>query len=225
MTALEKKLDYFFRNPALLQTALTHSSYANENRRQELACNERLEFLGDAVLGLTVAEWLYRHFPDLPEGQMTKMRAELVCEQSLTGAAEELELGQYLRLGHGEELNGGRDRASILADAVEAVIAAVYLDGGDAAGLIRRLILAPAQTKMRGSHVGTDYKTALQELVQRHTGSKIAYILTDASGPDHNKLFTVSVSVNGQVRGSGTGHSKKEAEQAAARQALEQLQR
>lgn len=223
MTALEQKLNYSFRDPALLKTALTHSSYANENRRQELVCNERLEFLGDAVLGLTVAAWLYRTYPRLPEGRMTKMRAELVCEQSLAGAAEELQLGAYLRLGHGEELSGGRTRPSILADAVEAIIAAVYLDGGDAAALIHRLILNPAQAQLHPA--ATDYKTALQELVQKHTGSKIVYILTGESGPDHNKTFTVVVHVNGEMRGAGTGHSKKEAEQAAARQALEALKK
>ncbi len=223
MTELEKKLGYVFQDPTLLQTALTHSSYANENRRQELECNERLEFLGDAVLGMTVAEWLFRHCRRLPEGQMTKIRAELVCEQSLAAAAQELELGSDLRLGHGEELSGGRTRPSILADAVEAIIAAVYLDGGDAAALIQRLILAPAQARLRPA--ATDYKTALQELVQRRTGSRIAYMLTGESGPDHNKQFTVAVAVNGEVRGEGTGRSKKEAEQAAAHQALEELKK
>ena len=223
MTELEKKLGYAFQNPTLLQTALTHSSYANQNRRQELECNERLEFLGDAVLGMTVAEWLFRPCRRLPEGQMTKIRAELVCEQSLAAAAQELELGSNLRLGHGEELSGGRTRPSILADAVEAIIAAVYLDGGDAAALIQRLILAPAQARLRPT--ATDYKTALQELVQRRTGSRIAYMLTGESGPDHNKQFTVAVAVNGEVRGEGTGRSKKEAEQAAAHQALEELKK
>ena len=164
MTALEERLGYSFRNRALLETAVTHSSYANENRASGIVCNERLEFLGDSVLGVTVADFLYRHFPDMPEGRMTRLRAELVCEQSLHRVALELHLGDYLRLGKGEEHNGGRERASILSDAVEAVIAAMYLDAGmeTAAGFIHRCLLDDVRTIETPSF--TDYKTALQEL-------------------------------------------------------------
>ena len=175
MTALEERLGYSFRNRALLETAVTHSSYANENRASGIVCNERLEFLGDSVLGVTVAdsivgfvtaEYLYRTFPKKLEGDLTRIRAELVCEQSLHRVALELHLGDYLRLGKGEEHNGGRERASILSDAVEAVIAAMYLDAGmeTAAGFIHRCLLDDVRTIETPSF--TDYKTALQELVQ-----------------------------------------------------------
>ena len=223
MTTLEAKLGYTFHDPALLRTALTHSSYANENRAMHLSCNERLEFLGDAVLGLTAAEWLYRTFPQLPEGRMTRMRAELVCEQSLAKVAAVLGLGDELQLGRGEQLSGGSARPSILADAVEAIIAAVYLDGGDAAGLIDRLILQPMAPTLTSA--ATDYKTALQELVQRRPNSSIRYVPAGESGPDQNKSFTVQVFVNGEFAGTGTGRSKKEAEQAAAHQAYEAMNR
>ena len=177
MTALEERLGHSFQNRALLETAVTHSSYANENRASGIVCNERLEFLGDSVLGVTVADFLYRHFPDMPEGRMTRLRAELVCEQSLHRVALELHLGDYLRLGKGEEHNGGRERASILSDAVEAVIAAMYLDAGmeTAAGFIHRCLLDDVRTIETPSF--TDYKTALQELVQRQSGQVLSYEL------------------------------------------------
>ena len=223
MTALEERLGYSFRNRALIETALTHSSYANENRASGIVCNERLEFLGDSVLGVTVADFLYRHFPDMPEGRMTRLRAELVCEQSLHRVALELHLGDYLRLGKGEEHNGGRKRASILSDAVEAVIAAMYLDAGmeTAAGFIHRCLLDDVRAIETPTF--TDYKTSLQELVQRHSGQVLSYELVGEEGPDHAKTFRVQVCLNGDPIGRGTGRTKKEAEQAAAANALEAL--
>ncbi len=223
MTALEERLGYSFRNRALLETALTHSSYANENRASGIVCNERLEFLGDSVLGVTVADFLYRHFPDMPEGRMTRLRAELVCEQSLHRVALELHLGDYLRLGKGEEHNGGRKRASILSDAVEAVIAAMYLDAGmeTAAGFIQRCLLDDVRAIETPTF--TDYKTSLQELVQRHSGQVLSYELVGEEGPDHAKTFRVQVCLNGDPIGRGTGRTKKEAEQTAAANALEAL--
>ena len=223
MTALEERLSYSFRNRALLETALTHSSYANENRASGIVCNERLEFLGDSVLGVTVADFLYRHFPDMPEGRMTRLRAELVCEQSLHRVALELHLGDYLRLGKGEEHNGGRKRASILSDAVEAVIAAMYLDAGmeTAAEFIHRCLLDDVRAIETPSF--TDYKTSLQELVQRHSGQVLSYELVGEEGPDHAKTFRVQVCLNGEPLGRGTGRTKKEAEQTAAANALEAL--
>lgn len=223
MTAMEERLGYSFRNRALLETALTHSSYANENRASGIVCNERLEFLGDSVLGVTVADFLYRHFPDMPEGRMTRLRAELVCEQSLHRVALELHLGDYLRLGKGEEHNGGRKRASILSDAVEAVIAAMYLDAGmeTAAGFIHRCLLDDVRAIETPTF--TDYKTSLQELVQRHSGQVLSYELVGEEGPDHAKTFRVQVCLNGDPIGRGTGRTKKEAEQTAAANALEAL--
>ncbi|MGM9548032.1 MAG: ribonuclease III [Oscillospiraceae bacterium] len=223
MTALEERLGYSFRNRALLETALTHSSYANENRASGILCNERLEFLGDSVLGVTVADFLYRHFPDMPEGRMTRLRAELVCEQSLHRVALELHLGDYLRLGKGEEHNGGRKRASILSDAVEAVIAAMYLDAGmeTAAGFIHRCLLDDVRAIETPTF--TDYKTSLQELVQRHSGQVLSYELVGEEGPDHAKTFRVQVCLNGDPIGRGIGRTKKEAEQTAAANALEAL--
>ena len=225
MTALEERLGHSFRNRALLETAVTHSSYANENRASGIVCNERLEFLGDSVLGVTVADFLYRHFPDMPEGRMTRLRAELVCEQSLHRVALELHLGDYLRLGKGEEHNGGRERASILSDAVEAVIAAMYLDAGmeTAADFIHRCLLDDVRTIETPSF--TDYKTALQELVQRQSGQVLSYELVGEEGPDHAKTFRMQVCLNGEPVGLGTGRTNKEAEQTAAASALEALRK
>ena len=222
MTALEEKLGYIFQNPALLENALTHSSYANENRGSGAQSNERLEFLGDSVLGMVTADYLYRAHPDLPEGDLTRTRAALVCESSLVEVAEQLGLGSYLRLGRGEETGGGRTRPSIIADAVEAVLAAVYLDGGigSARKIIRRFILDREDEK----GANRDYKTALQELVQRESGRVLHYRLTGSSGPDHAKIFRVEVDLNGAPVGAGEGHSKKEAEQNAAKAAIETLQ-
>ena len=221
MKTLEEKLGYSFQNRALLENALTHSSCANESRGK-LQSNERLEFLGDTILGMVVADHLYRNHPDLPEGVLTRTRAALVCEDSLVLVAEELGLGEYLRLGKGEETGGGRNRPSIRADAVEAVLAAVYLDGGigSARKIIQKYILS---REVAGLTKPRDYKTALQELVQRESGQVLAYRLVGEEGPDHNKRFFVEVTLNGEGVGQGSGRSKKEAEQMAAKAAIEIL--
>jgi len=218
MESLERTLQYTFHNRELLSEALNHSSYANEHRGSGVSSNERLEFLGDSVLGFVTAEFLFKTYGKLPEGDLTRMRAALVCEQSLYEVAKMLDLGRYLRLGKGEEAGGGRERQSILADAVEAVFAAVYLDSGmdEVRSLIYRVLLshAPAAEERR------DYKTTLQEVIQRKSGQVLTYHMVRESGPDHNKTFVFAVHLNGQPVGEGSGHSKKEAEQAAARDAL-----
>ena len=221
MTTLEEKLGYTFQDPALLENALTHSSYANESRGA-CASNERLEFLGDSVLGMVVADYLYRTHPDMPEGDLTRTRAALVCEESLVEVAGALGLGEYLRLGKGEEGCGGRRRPSIQADAVEAVLAAVYLDGGigSARKIIRHFILSRSQVYTPPR----DYKTALQELVQRESGQVLTYRLVEEKGPDHAKEFSMEVDLNGTPVGLGQGHSKKEAEQMAAKAAIAALE-
>ena len=223
MKTLETKLGYQFQNPKLLDHALTHSSYANEHHLGSISSNERLEFLGDSVLGMIVADHLYRTFPDLPEGDLTRIRANLVCEGSLVLVAKEWHLGRYLKLGKGENACGGRSRPSILADAVEAVLAAVFLDGGLAhdRDIIQRFLLDRMEQVNRASR---DHKTYLQELVQRKSGQVLSYELIGESGPDHNKTFQMQVLLNGQPIGQGTGHSKKEAEQAAANAAIERLE-
>lgn len=223
MVALEQKLNYTFRNRALLENALRHSSYANESRDPAITSNERLEFLGDSVLGFVTAKYLYTHYPEMPEGSMTKLRAELVCEHALHKVAQDLELGNYIRLGRGEESSGGRTRTSILADAVESVIAAMFLDGG--MDVAERFILDRVLSVLdKGLPVrDTDNKTKLQEKVQLKHGQTLAYQVTGESGPDHRKEFTVSVLLNGEPVGSGTGFTKKEAEQAAAGDALEKM--
>lgn len=223
MKTLETKLGYQFQNPKLLDHALTHSSYANEHHLGSISSNERLEFLGDSVLGMIVADHLYRTFPDLPEGDLTRIRANLVCEGSLVLVAKEWDLGRYLKLGKGENACGGRSRPSILADAVEAVLAAVFLDGGlvHDRDIIQRFLLDRMEQVNRASR---DHKTYLQELVQRKSGQVLSYELIGESGPDHNKTFQMQVLLNGQPIGQGTGHSKKEAEQAAANAAIERLE-
>lgn len=224
MEALEEKLGYRFTNRAFLENALTHSSYANENKAKGLQSNERLEFLGDSVLGMVVADYLFRTHPDLPEGDLTRTRAALVCEGSLVEVAQCLELGAYLKLGKGEEAGGGRERTSILADAVEAVFAAVYLDGGiDAARELIHRCLLDVQRESVVEERRRDYKTALQELVQRQADQVLTYRMAGEQGPDHAKTFRAEVLLNGAVIGAGDGHSKKEAEQAAAKAALEAL--
>ena len=221
MKSLEEKLGYSFGNTALLENALTHSSCANESRGK-LHSNERLEFLGDSILGMVVADHLYRNHPELPEGELTRIRAALGCEESLVEVARELSLGEYLRLGKGEESGGGRQRPSIQADAGEAVLAAIYLDGGigSARKVIQKYILS---REIQGITKPRDYKTALQELVQRESGQVLCYCLTGESGPDHNKRFFVEVQLNGKSVGQGEGRSKKEAEQMAAKAAMEAL--
>ena len=225
MQHLEKKLNYKFRNPALLSEALSHSSYANEHRSAGLHSNERLEFLGDSVLGFVTAEFLFVQHPGLPEGDLTRIRAALVCEQSLYEVAQKLDLGRYLKLGRGEEAGGGRTRTSILADATEAVFAAVYLDGGigEASALIHRVLL-DAEREEVVEERRRDYKTALQELIQRQADQVLTYRMIGEEGPDHNKTFVAEVQLNGVQVGTGSGHSKKEAEQSAAKAALKKLE-
>ena len=208
MKTLETKLGYQFQNPKLLDHALTHSSYANEHHLGSISSNERLEFLGDSVLGMIVADHLYRTFPDLPEGDLTRIRANLVCEGSLVLVAKEWDLGRYLKLGKGENACGGRSRPSILADAVEAVLAAVFLDGGLAhdRDIIQRFLLDRMEQVNRASR---DHKTYLQELVQRKSGQVLSYELIGESGPDHNKTFQMQVLLNGQPIGQGTGRRKR----------------
>ncbi len=219
---LETAIGYRFRDIQLLQNALTHSSYANERWHNSLLSNERLEFLGDSVLGMLVAEYLFRNFPNRPEGELTRMRADMVCEQTLAAAANRVGLGAHLLLGHGEEQGGGRKRSSILADAMESVIAACFLDGDIEAALkvVRQFILVDVPvTRLHNA----DYKTQLQELVQQKKNQVLSYALVGQSGPDHDKQFDVEVSLNGNVVGRGSGSSKKRAEQDAARCAIEAL--
>ena len=199
---------------------MTHSSYANEAKGKEES-NERLEFLGDSVLGFVVADYLFKNYTEFPEGDLTKNRAALVCEKACCGFAKQIDLGNYLRLSHGEQNSGGRTRSSILADAFEAVIAAIYLDAGmeEARSFILRFVLPMLKTQKPKAF--KDYKTALQEIIQQNPEEHLEYVLTGESGPDHDKHFTVEVHLNSNVIGKGGGRSKKEAEQQAAREALE----
>ena len=222
MHKLEQTIGYSFRDGELLAQALTHSSYANEVCRDGLKSYERLEFLGDSILGFTAAEYLLTAFPELHEGSLTRLRAELVCESSLDLTAQRLDLGAYLRLGKGEEAGGGRTRPSILADVVESIIAAIFLDGGlsEAQRFIYRFVLGETKQRIR---VNADYKTMLQELVQRKKNQSLVYELTGETGPDHDKQFSVQALLNGRPVGEGVGSSKKRAEQAAAQAAVESL--
>ena len=219
---LENAIGYRFHNISLLQNALAHSSYANERWHNSLMSNERLEFLGDSILGMVVADHLYRNFADRPEGELTRMRADMVCEKALARVANQIGLGEHLLLGKGEEQGGGRGRDSILADAVESVIAACYLDGGmeAAKAFISRFVLVNVPVSRL---TNADYKTALQELVQQTRNQVLTYTMTGESGPDHDNRFEVELTLNGQVVGRGIGSSKKRAEQDAARNALEAL--
>ena len=216
MKELEKNIGYAFKDKELLRLALTHSSYANEkgNRRD----NERLEFLGDSVLGFITAEYLFASLSDRPEGELTKLRANAVCEKSLAEFAKQIDLGQYLLLGKGEIMTGGRERPSILSDAFESVIAAIYLDSGIEEA--RRFVLRFVSSTSTDTREVTDYKTLLQEVVQKNPDEHLTYSLAAQSGPDHNKTFTVEVFLNSNCIGTGSGHSKKKAEQAAAKEAL-----
>ncbi|HIY26263.1 MAG TPA: ribonuclease III [Candidatus Acutalibacter pullistercoris] len=219
LTEYEKLIGYRFRDKSLLETALTHSSFANEHKCKSY---ERLEFLGDSVLGFVTAQYLFENFPQLPEGKLTKTRAALVCERSLCGFSKSLEVGDFLRLSHGEQHSGGRERPSILADVFESTTAAIYLDSGDleeARKFILRFI-APA-AKTQSVKPFKDYKTTLQEIVQQNPEERLEYVTTGESGPDHDKHFTVEVHLNSNVIGRGGGRSKKEAEQQAAREALQ----
>ncbi len=224
MQKLEETIGYRFRNRKLLETALTHSSFANERHDSGEESYERLEFLGDSILGHITADYLYHHEPPIPEGRMTRLRAELVCEQSLHRIAQRLELGKYMRLGKGEERTHGRERPSILADMVESILAAMYLDSGSLEEprrfVMNELLL---QADLGEQHRSEDYKTALQELIQRRPNQIISYEMLSQSGPDHDKTFVFQILVNGVPVGQGRGRSKKEAEQMAAREALESL--
>lgn len=221
MDSLEKRIGYKFNNIDLLKNALTHSSYANEVKGKT-SSNERLEFLGDSVLSIIVSDYIFKNFNNMPEGELTRLRSSLVCEKALCGFSRELNLGNYLLLGKGEEKGGGRERDSILADAFEAVLAAIYLDGGMAPAkkhvmkfVLRELKIHPPKE----AHL--DYKTELQEIIQKNPEESVSYILISESGPDHDKVFNVEVRLNSNVIGSGSGKSKKQAEQMAAKQALQ----
>lgn len=223
MEQLEQTIGYTFQNKKLLRQALTHSSYANEKKLGKLGCNERLEFLGDAVLELVSSDILYEQFPKIPEGELTKKRASLVCEPSLAYCARQFDLPKYLLLGKGEDMTGGRMRDSIVSDATEALLGAIYLDGGfDRA---REFVLKFILNDMEHKQLFYDSKTILQELVQEKGKQSVEYVLTGETGPDHNKQFSVDVMINGVTAGSGTGHTKKAAEQAAAYQAIRSLKR
>lgn len=218
---LEDKIGYQFKNKELLREALTHSSYANERKAQHIKYNERLEFLGDAVLSVVVSDYIFKHCPELPEGELTKLRAALVCEKSLFDFAKQINLGSYLSLSRGERHNGGAERPSIVSDAFEALIAAIYIDGGmepAAKHILNFVIPAVRNTKKKPVK---DYKTTLQEIIQKNPGEKLEYVQVSESGPDHNKHFVFEVHLNSNIIGRGGGRSKKEAEQQAAREALE----
>ena len=216
---LQQVIHYQFHNITFLEVALTHSSYANEMRHQ-VRYNERQEFLGDAVLSIIVSDYLFNNYT-VPEGDLTKLRAALVCERSLDVMANKSGLGDYLRLGHGEEMTGGRPRPSIIADAFEALIAAIYLDSGIESAREFVLPFVIEMLEHEDSLSFKDYKTILQEVVQKNQGESLKYVLVSESGPDHDKHFKVEVHLNSNVIGAGVGSSKKKAEQAAAKEALE----
>ena len=216
---LQQSVGYKFKDERLLQRALTHTSYANECNEGHNKSNERLEFLGDSVLGIITAEHFYLNFKDLPEGELTKLRAATVCENSLSSFARQLGLGEYLLLGKGEMCTGGSDRPSILADAFEALIAAIYLDGGIEEA--KKFVLKYVDKAVEEHRGFKDYKTVLQEVIQKNPGEVIEYVLVKESGPDHNKRFEVEVHLNSNVICKGVGTSKKKAEQLAAKEALE----
>lgn len=221
---METRIHYQFKEPNRLKEALTHSSYANEHREKGLVCNERLEFLGDSVLSIVISDYIYRKFLDLDEGDLTKIRASIVCEDSLAIAAKRIDLGGALYLGKGEEHTGGRKRKSILADAFEAVIGAIYLDGGieEARKFIRETLASIIEDGIQG-RLNRDYKTEFQEYAQRNGEVAIRYEIIDQTGPDHCKEFEAAVFVDENLCGQGIGSSKKEAEQEAAQDALEKL--
>ena len=221
MNELQDKIGYHFNDLSLLKEALTHSSFANEHRAQHIKYNERLEFLGDAVLSIVVSDYIFKNCPELPEGELTKLRASLVCEKSLYEFAKRIDLGNYLLLSKGEKNNGGADRPSILSDAFEALIAAIYIDGGMKSASKHILNFVVPEIKNTKKKRINDYKTTLQEIIQKNPGEQLEYVLVDESGPDHNKHFVVEVHLNSNVIGKGGGRSKKEAEQQAAREALE----
>lgn len=219
MERLEERINYHFNNKMYLKMALTHSSYANEERG--LKSNERLEFLGDSVLSIIVSQYLFELYKNKQEGDLTKLRASLVCEKTLAEFARSIDLGGHLLLGRGEQNTGGRERPSILSDAFEAVIAAIFLDGGMEEAKKFVLSFVVEELKKPAARTTSDYKTTLQEIVQQNGEERLEYVLVAETGPDHNKRFTVEVHLNSNVIGKGSGRSKKLAEQQAARQALE----
>ncbi len=222
--ALEKAIGYTFKDSTLLETALTHSSYSNEAKSKGaiVECNERLEFLGDSVLSIVASEYLFFEF-DCPEGELTRMRAEIVCEKTLSVLAKKIGLGNYLNLGHGEELSGGRERPSLLADAFEAMLAAMFIDSGmnkDTVAEFLLPLLREELAKLELTGAAKDFKTLLQQFVQQVGGEVLEYFVIDERGPDHAKVFTVEARLNSNVIGTGEGKSKRAAEQMAAKQAL-----
>jgi len=220
-SSLEALLGYQFENPQLPLQALTHKSYSNE-QSDATQHNERLEFLGDAVLELAVSNWVYQRYPDIPEGGLTRIRSEVVCESGLATVARQLKLGERLRLGKGEEKSGGREKPSLLSDALEALLGAVYCDGGfDAACRVVENIFTEAIETTARSRYGTDYKTCLQERLQAGYGRLPEYLLTQVAGPDHERIFSMEVRFDGKLLGAGRGPSKKRAEQQAAAAALD----
>lgn len=221
MKDFEEIIYYSFKNKNLLKEALTHSSYANEHKDRNIQCNERLEFLGDAVLSIVVADYVFKNCPNLPEGELTKLRSSLVCEKALYKFGKMINLGSYLLLSKGERNGGGADRPSIVSDAFEALIAAIYLDGGIDAARRHILRFVVPEINGRSKKPFRDYKTTLQEIIQKNPGERLDYHLVSETGPDHNKHFVFEVHLNSNVIGKGGGRSKKEAEQNAAREALE----
>lgn len=221
ISQLEKKIGYTFKDREVITTAITHSSYANERKNKKLSYNERIEFLGDSVLSLVISEYLYTMYHNLPEGELTVTRAKIVCENSLSKCAIDIGLGKFLLLGKGEELSGGRDKISILSDAFEALIGAIFIDGGfiTAKGFILKYMENIIKNCVEGK-LFYDFKTQLQELIQHNGEQHIVYNVIDESGPDHNKIFITEVRINDVIRGKGTGRSKKESEQNAAKDAL-----
>ena len=220
----EEMIGYRYNNIELLITALTHSSYANEckPKGETVEFNERLEFLGDSVLSIIVSDYLYKHYPDTPEGDLTRIRASAVCEKTLGKLALDMELGKFMRLGHGEELSNGRERVSILADAFEALLASIYLDSGSREAVEKFLMprVIPEIKQFVENGKNKDYKTLLQQIVQQERGEILEYVLVGEEGPDHAKIFTVEARLNSNVIGHGKGKSKREAEQMAAKEAL-----
>ena len=220
---LEAALGYGFRNKEIIKTALTHSSYSNELRAKKISisCNERLEFLGDSVLSIIVSEYLFKENRYLPEGELTRLRKELVCGRTLASLARGICLGDYLLLGNGEEKNGGRENDKILENAFEALLAAIYLDAGEGGKAeVSKFLMPRIKEKVKEIGHGSDYKTALQQFVQQTEGDFLEYVVVDESGPDHNKTYTVEAKLNSNVIGRGSGKTKKEAEQNAAKEGL-----
>lgn len=224
MEELQNLLGYRFNDEHLLLRALTHSSYSNENKKEKLKNNERLEFLGDSVLGLIISEFIFSHYMTLEEGQLTKIRAKIVCEASLGTASRALRLGEFMLFGKGEELTGGRNRTSILSDAFEALIAAIFLDGGmeEARTFVLKRLHGVIESAVQGK-LFVDYKTRLQEIIQVQKGNRIKYEIVREEGPDHAKIFYTEVRLNDQIIGLGSGNSKKESEQEAAKEGLKRL--